>query len=148
MTQDLFLAFAESNATRKGWAFKDPSKDKAPSPLEMKMREKQRLNRRYLQLRRLEIKATLTSEPRLGGFLRYLRTVQAEQAGELIEAVAACEWLLAAPLPVRLFALRMVDNRCNKINQMLGNETLDDPLPPETNTYLMARALLHPGGRA
>lgn len=144
---NLFLAFAETNATRKGWAFRDPARDKAPSPLELKMREKQRLNRRYLQLRRIETKAVLASEPRLSGFLRYLKKVQAGQADELLEAIAE-SWLVTAPLPVRLFALRMVDARCNKINRMLGNEALDDPLPPEMNTYLMARALLYPGGRS
>jgi len=117
------------------------------SPLEKKMREKQRLSKTYMRRRRQETKATLASESRLAGFLRYLRTVQAGTGGELLEALGACEWLLTAPLETRLFALKMIDARCNKINQQLGNDTLDDPLPPDSNIYFQAKALLYAGGR-
>lgn len=117
------------------------------SPLEKKMREKQRLSRAYMQWKRKETKATLASEPHLSGFLRYLRTVTADTGGELLEAVAACDWLLASPQPVRIFALRMIDARCNRINQQLGNDILDDPIPPQGSIYFDAKALLYAGGR-
>lgn len=120
----------------------------ALSPLEEKMREKQRLSRAFRAWRRSEVKATLASEPRLRDFLKYLRTVDETRGSELLEAVAACEWLRRAPLSVRVFALRMISARCDRINQRLGNEALDDPIPPETSLYFEAKSLLHEGGRA
>lgn len=118
------------------------------SPLEQKIEEKRKLSRKYRMWKRQQVKEVLASEPRLGGFLRYLRTVTADTGKELIEAVQSCAWLIAAPLPVRLFALRMIDARCNRINQQLGNDILDDPLPPESAIYFEAKAMLHRGGQA
>lgn len=128
-----------------------PRPDKPLSPLEAKMREKQRLSRAYRAWRRSEVKAILASEPRLGGFLRYLRTVTADTGDELLEALSACDWLRAAALDIRIFALRMISARCDKLNRMMGNEPLDDPLPPETATerdsiYFEARSVLRAGG--
>lgn len=157
-TADLFAAYAAEKAPPvrqiKDWdnqrqrvAAKFNGGVKELSPLEKKMREKQRLSKVYRAWRRQETKAVLASEPRLAGFLRYLRTVKAETGDELLEALAACDWLLSASHAVRIFALRMVDARCNRINQQLGFETLDDPLPPDTNIYFEAKALLYAGGR-
>lgn len=120
----------------------------ALSPLEQRARERERLSRAYRAWRRAGTKAVLQSEPRLVGFLKYLRTVTAETGTELIEAVEVCDWLRTAPQATRIFALRMIAARCDRINQQLGNDVLDDPIPPETSTYFEARALLHPGGRA
>lgn len=125
-----------------------PRPEKPLSELEKKMREKQRLSRSFRAWRRAEVKAVLANEPRLSGFLRYLRTVTPEMGGELLEALGACEWLRAANLNTRIFALRMISVRADKLNRMMGNEALDDPLPPETSIYFEARALLHAGGRA
>lgn len=150
---DLFTAYAVEKAPPRqirDWdnqRAKVTARYKEPSPLEKKMREKQRLSRAFRAWRREEVKTTLASEPRLSFFLRYLRTVTAETGGELIEALGVCDWLLAAPLKVRIFALRMIDTRCNKINQQLGNDILDDPIPPETSIYFRARHLLYAGGR-
>lgn len=153
MTGDLFAAYGADKGRRdtiRDWdsqrAKHSPVKEL--SPLEKKLREKQRLSKAYRIWRRKEVRAILASEPRLSSFLRYLRRVTVDMADELIDAITVCEWLLHAPQPVRLFALRMIDNRCNRLNQQLGNDTLDDPLPPETSTYFRARELLHPGGKA
>lgn len=122
--------------------------EKPLSALELKMREKQRLSRAYRSWKRRVTRETLASEPRLSGFLRYLRTMTVETGAELIEAVEASEWLRAASVDVRLFALRMISARCDHINRRLGNDALDDPIPPDTSVYFEARHLLHAGGRA
>lgn len=117
------------------------------SALELKMEERQRLTARYRKWKTAEARATLASEPRLRAFNRYLRSVKPGQGDELIDAIAE-SWLPASPQDVRVYALRMIDRHCNRLNLRLGNEVLDDPMPPETSVYFMARALLHPGGRA
>lgn len=122
-------------------------RDKEPSELEKKLLEKQRLSARYRKWKTQEARATLASEPRLRDFNRYLRTVAPQDGDELIEAVAD-SWLLECDQSVRVYALRMIDRHCNRLNLRLGNEPLDDPLPPETTVYFRARALLHAGGRA
>lgn len=150
---DLFSSYGEAKAPPreiKDWDNRRARFNggvKELSPLEKKMREKQKLSREFRAWRRKEVKATLAGEPRLSGFLRYLRTVTHHMGDELLDAVGACEWLLLAPLHVRIFALRMIDARCNRINQQLGNDILDDPLPPETSIYFQARDLLYGGGR-
>jgi hypothetical protein len=148
-----FASYAAEKATRDTFRDWDNQRSKhAPqkelSPLEKKMREKQRLSRAFRIWRRNETRAVLATEPRLSVFLRYLRTVTVDTGNELLEAVEACDWLLQAPQPVRIFALRMISARCDKINQMLGNDILDDPLPPDSNIYFQARDLLYAGGRA
>lgn len=120
----------------------------ALSPLEKKARERERLSRSYRAMKRRDTKAVLQSEPRLVRFLKYLRTVTAETGNELIDAIIESGWLTGAPQDVRLFALRMISARCDRINQQLGGEPLDDPLPPDTSVYFRARDLLHAGGRA
>jgi len=122
-------------------------KDRAPSEFEKKLLEKQRLTARYRKWKTSEARATLASEPRLRAFNRYLRSVKPGQGDELIEAIAE-SWLPGAPQDVRIYALRMVDRHCNRLNLRLGNEVLDDPLPPETTVYFEARDLLHRGGMA
>lgn len=142
---DLFSAYAQQTIAPR--AKPATVSTRAPSALEKRMQEKQRLSRHYRTWKRAQTKAILSSEPRLTGFLRFLRKVDHTNGGELIDALATCDWLRTAPIDTRLFALRMVSVRCDKINQRLGNEPLDDPLPPETSIYFEARALLHPGGR-
>lgn len=122
-------------------------KDRAPSAFDLRMEEKQRLSARYRKWKTGEARATLTSEPRLRAFNRYLRSVTPGEANELIDAIAE-SWLPASPQDVRVYALRMIDRHCNRLNQRLGNEVLDDPMPPETSVYFQARDLLHRGGRA
>jgi len=120
---------------------------KTKSAFDLKMEEKHRLSARYRKWKTQEARATLASEPRLRDFNRYLRSVQPGQADELIEAIGE-SWLPAASQDVRIYALRMVDRHCNRLNLRMGNEVLDDPMPPETSVYFMARELLHAGGRA
>lgn len=117
------------------------------SAFEERMEEKQRLSARYRKWKTSEARATLASEPRLRAFNRYLRKIEPQDGDELIEAIAE-SWLPESRQDVRIYALRMVDRHCNRLNLRLGHEILDDPLPPETNVYFRARALLHTGGRA
>lgn len=121
--------------------------EKPKSAFDLAMEEKQRLSRAYRRWKTTEARATLASEPRLRDFNRYLRSVKPEQADELIEAIEA-SWLPECNQSVRIYALRMISRHCDRLNQRMGNDVLDDPLPPETSTYFRARALLHNGGRA
>ena len=143
---DLFSAYA-LDAIPAPVQRRQAKAEKAPSALDLKMAEKQRLNKTYRAWRRDHNRAVLAREPRLVGFMRYLKTVQAEHAGDLLEALRD-SWLVRSTIDVRMYALRMIDARANRINRSLGHEALNDPLPPETNVYFEARALLHPGGRA
>ncbi len=135
-----------SYGTDTGHTPRRPRKDKQPTALDLRMEEKQRLHKRYRLWVRDNNRAALAAEPRLVDFMRYLRTVRAEQAGELIDAIRN-SWLPEAPLNVRIYALKMVDQRANTINRDMGNEALDDPMPSETSVYFQARDILHPGGR-
>jgi hypothetical protein len=119
---------------------------KAPSQLDLKMEEKQRLHRTYKLLKRQERIAILKTEPRLLNFMRYLRSVTGEQADELLDAIAGSDWLMTAPQSVRAFALSRVARRQEKILLMVGAIPLDDPMPPETSVFFKAQALLRQGG--
>jgi hypothetical protein len=148
---DLFAAYATQAiplSQQRKQAKQEAAAAKPLSAFDEKMLEKQRLSRAYRIWRRGQTKEILAGEPRLARFLRYLRTVTAETGDELLEAIAVSDWLRSAPESVRVFALRMIDARCNRINRTFGNEALDDPLPPETNIYLRARDILYAGGRA
>ena len=147
---DLFSAYALDAIpapVQRRQAKTEARAEKAPSALDLKLAEKQRLNKMYRVWRRDHNRAVLAAEPRLVGFMRYLKTVQAEHADDLIEALRD-SWLVRSVIDVRMYALRMIDARANRINRSLGREALNDPLPPETSVYFEARALLHPGGRA
>ena len=124
-----------------------PKAEKPPSALELKMRERQRLHRNYRLWQRDHNQGVLRKEPRLVGFMRYLKTVRPETGDELLEAIED-SWLRKAAQDVRIFALRMIAARADKLNRDIGREALNDPMPPEMSVYLKARALLHEGGRA
>lgn len=126
---------------------KQAKEDKPKSLLDLRMEEKQRLTARYRKGKTQEARATLAAEPRLRDFNRYLRRVKPQEAGELVEAVAS-SWLPAAPQHVRIYGLRMCGRHCDRLNLRMGNEILDDPIPPETSTYFRIREILHRGGRA
>ena len=139
MQPDLYSSYAVKAAPRAVPG--KPRADKAPSALDKKMAEKQRLSKAYRVSQRERTKALLAAEPRLVRFLKYLRTIRAGDGEELLEAVAE-SWLPEASQEVRLFALRMIDARCNAINRKLGFPELDDPVPPETSVYFRARDIL------
>jgi hypothetical protein len=144
---DLFSAYGEAKAPPRRAPYgqrKAPASLQEVKPLsafDQKMEEKERLSRRYRATKRAEAKRILGSEPRLPRFIRYLRTITAETAGELVEAVRD-SWLLQCDPDVRLFALRMVDARANKINRSFGIGALDDPLPPETSVFFLVKGVL------
>lgn len=122
-------------------------KTKAPSALDRKMAERNRVSAQYRALKRIERTKTLAQEPRLRDFLKYLRRVGPEDGDEMVEAVAE-SWLPKATADVRYFALHLIGRRSDKIRQSLGLSPLDDPLPPETNAFFRAREILVPGGRS
>lgn len=143
-----FLNHGETVAPDRRKAKSVKQMEYTPTPVEARLQERDRLSKRYRRARRQEVREILASEPRLRDFLRYLKTVGPETGGELVDALDACDWLRASPQPVRLFALRMIDARCDRINRSLGNEALDDPMPPDLSIYFKCRDILHYGGRA
>jgi hypothetical protein len=142
-----FAQYADAAAPKRPMTRAQRKAGFAPSKLEQALDEKARLSKRYKLWKRQQNNEVLASEPRLKDFLRYLKTVQPSDGAELIGAVET-SWLPDAPQPVRIFALRMIGARCDKLNRQMGFAVLDDPLPPETTVYFQARDLLHDGGRA
>jgi hypothetical protein len=117
-----------------------------PSELELQQAEKQRLSRAYRAWKRTWAREQIATEPRLIAFRRYLKSVGPADGDELIDSIRT-SWLPAAPVDVRLFALRQVDARCQRVRLLMGEEPLDDPWPTETNVYFRARDILYAGGR-
>lgn len=146
MMTDAFESYGEATAPTPADRRPDRQK-KAPSALDLKMAEKQRLAKTYKAAKRQERVEILQTEPRLLNFMRYLRSVSADQADELIEAIAASDWLMHAPAIVRGFALSRIARRQEKIQLMHGSVPLDDPLPPETSVFFEAQRLLRQGGK-
>lgn len=145
MQTDTFASYGETAAP----VFADPRanrRKKNPSQLDLKMEERARLSKAYRALKRLERIEILKAEPRLLNFMRYLRSVGADQADELLEAIANSDWLMTAPQVVRAFALSRIGRRQEKIRLMLGLIPLDDPMPPETSLFFEAQKLLRQGG--
>ncbi len=142
---DAFSQYADERSYR-GLPKKQEKLARGPSELDLKQAEKQRLARDYRAWKRAWTREQLTAEPRLKAFRRYLKQVGPEDGEELLEAIGT-SWLPAAPVDVRLFALRLVDQRCERIRLLMGIEPQDDPLPPETCIYFEARAILYPGMR-
>lgn len=142
---DAFAAYGETAAP----VFSDKRasrRKKEPSALDLKMEEKGRLHKAYKALKRQERIEILKAEPRLLDFMRYLRSVGPDQADELLDAIAASDWLMSAPQNVRAFALSRIARRQEKILLMAGLVPLDDPLPPETSVFFKAQSLLRQGG--
>jgi hypothetical protein len=138
-----FDAYADEKGYR-GLPKKQEKLARGPSELELQQAEKQRLSRAYRAWKRAWAREQYAAEPRLKNFRRYLRSVT--DGEELLEAIGT-SWLPASPVEVRLFALRLVDARCQRLRLLAGEELLDDPWPPETNVYFEAKAMLYPGGR-
>lgn len=145
-------AFADYGASAAP-VFADPRanrRKKEPSKLDLKMEEKGRLVRHYKALRRAARIAILQEEPRLLDLMRYVRSVGPGDGDELLDAIKASDWLMAAPQNVRAFALERIRRREDKIKLMLGLVPFDDPLPPElgghTTVFFEAQKLLRTGG--
>lgn len=147
---NMFAAYAETAIpapVARQQARREAATVKAPSALDLKMAERQRLSKGYRIIQRRERETTLAHEPRLRDFLRYLRTVKPEQSDDLIQAIKE-SWLPKSVQAVRIFALRLIARHCDRLNRQAGREALDDPIPPETSVYFEAKALLHKGGMA
>jgi len=119
---------------------------KAPSALDKKMEEKQRLTKAYLASQRARRARLLEQEPRLKGLISYLRKVGPEDGDELIAAFSACQWLLSSSAEVKMFALELVSRKEAKLRLEIGEQPLDDPLPPDTSVYFEVRSLLRKAG--
>jgi hypothetical protein len=132
---DLFAQYA-TQAVPASVQRKQEKAEKAPSALDLKMAEKQRLTKSYRAARRQIAVEILASEPRLAAFARFIK--KASGGSELVEAIAN-SWLPAASQDVKHFALRLVSARCDRLDRAAGFSALDDPLPPETSTFFEAR---------
>jgi hypothetical protein len=119
---------------------------KAPSKLDLKLEEKQRLTKAYLASQRARRAQLLEQEPRLKDLIKYLRKIGPEDGDELIAAFSACQWLKVAGAEVKMFALELVARKEAKIKLELGFEPLDDPLPPDTSVYQEVRSILRKAG--
>lgn len=123
---------------------------KAPTALELKLQEKQRLSRGYKAWKRAERRRLIEAEPRLLDLIRYVRKLQVDGGDDLIDAVSVCGWLLNAEPDVRRLALNIIQQRADRINLLLGLPTLSDPIPPElggtTNVFHECRRLLSQRG--
>lgn len=142
-----FASYAEQAIpapVQRAQARKEAAAAKAPSALDLKVQERQRLSKAYRIWKREERQEVFAAEPRLRNFMRYVGRVR--DGDELVEAINE-SWLPASPQPVRIMALQLVARRCDRLNRQAGFEPLDDPMPPETSTYFRCRDLLHAGGR-
>lgn len=119
---------------------------KAPSQLDLKMEEKQRLTKVYLASQRARRVRLLEQEPRLKDLIKYLRRVGPDDGDDLIAAFGACQWLRSANNEIKMFALELVSRKEAKIKLELGFEPLDDPLPPDTSVYQEVRSILRNWG--
>ena len=119
---------------------------KAPSALDLKMAEKQRLTKAYLASRRARRAVLLEQEPRLRDLIRYLRRIGPDDGDDVIAAFGACHWLLNSSPDIKMFALELVARKEAQIKLALGFEPLDDPLPPDTSVYFEVRAVLRKAG--
>lgn len=137
----------EQYADEKGYRGLPKKQEQAAKPvgaLEEQQAEKERLARAYRKWKTKEAREVMTKEPRLKAFRRYVRSMS--DGDELLEAISS-SWLPGSSVDIRLFALRLVDARCQRLRLLAGEEPLDDPWPPETNVYFEARKMLYPGGR-
>lgn len=133
-----FASYGASAASRD-------RKKRGLSALDLKFAEKQRLSRAYKAMVRKDRVEAFQQEPRLRDFMRWLR--HQNEPHELIAGIAE-SWLLSASSNVRTLALRLINRHCDRLNRFMGNEALDDPLPPEKSVYFHCRDLLHTGGRS
>lgn len=119
---------------------------KNPSKLDLKMEEKQRLTKAYLASQRARRARLLEQEPRLKDLVKYLRKVGPEDGDDLIAAFGACQWLRASNNEIKIFALELVARKEAKLRLEIGEQPLDDPLPPETSVYMEVRGILRKAG--
>lgn len=149
---DVFAQFGEQQApAHVGHSSNRYAKkhDADLSPLEQKLRERQRLSAAYLHYRSQRRKDLLEQEPRLRAFAKYLRSIP--KCGDDLPEVLCSSWLAEAPRDVRLMALELVTRRCDQINRSLGYQALDDPMPTCLGGWEDMRsrcaAILYPAGR-
>lgn len=108
----------------------------APVTLEAKQAEKGRLALRARAVARAEYRAQCEREPLLKTFRRDF----GRASSPLL--FLADHPLRAAPMDVRRAVLRQIDRHAAKVRRRMGLAILDDPLPPQTNVFFIARELL------
>ena len=78
-------------------------------------------------------------EPRLMDMRKAIRRTRTPaQALSLL----AESWARRADPEIRDQVLRQIDRHANRMARLSGRPVLDDPLPPQTNVYFIAREML------
>ncbi len=111
----------------------------APKTLQAKQDEKQRLAKAYRASQREQWRELCEQEPRLPGFRRSIRRMQSP--AQVLTALAESPLRRGAP-SVRYAVLRLIDRHCWRQLRRQGQAPLDDPLPPQTNVFFVAREML------
>ncbi len=111
----------------------------APRTLSEKQDEKGRLWVAYRAAKRAEWAELCEREPRLPLFRKALRRLSDPRA---IIFWLADSWVRSADTDLRHAALQQLDRHAWRMAREQGRAILDDPLPPQTNFFLVARQLL------
>lgn len=111
----------------------------APKTLQAKQDEKQRLAKAYRASQRAKWRDLCEAEPRLPAYRKALRRTQSPSA---ILAHLADSPLRRATPDVRYAVLRLIDRHCWRMLRRTGHLPLDDPMPPQTSVFFVAREML------
>ena len=71
----------------------------------------------------------------------------AEDARAILAHVQSLPWIEHADADARFWAIRIVRERVDRIMTDMGNDPLDDPLPPKSNTFHACRTHIMEAGR-
>lgn len=107
--------------------------------LEQKQREKSRLLKAFRAQRKHDWLELVAREPRIKQFWSDLKKIDSP-ANVLV--YLADSWVRFADPELRYAALRLVNKHCEKQGRYVGQQILDDPMPPATNVFLTAREML------
>ena len=110
-----------------------------PRTLEEKQAEKARLQVKYNAQKRREWTELCEQEPRLPALRRAIRR---HTSGPEFLSRLADSWIRTAPERIRRTALNLILAHSDTVARREGRQPLDDPLPPATNVFFVARAML------
>lgn len=125
-----------------------PSRDGAPTELEQKLEERDRLLRSYRRRRRAEAEriAEEMGADRAAEVKRAIGMLRPDSSAGFFASLRAADWLRDGPRKWRLHVLTRADKRIDRILRARLKATLDDPLPPSMGGYdsafVKARELL------
>jgi len=110
-----------------------------PQTLQAKQDEKQRLAKAYRASQREQWRELCEQEPRLPLYRKALRKTQSP--AQVLSTLAESPLRRGAP-NVRYAVLRLIDRHCWRMLRRTGQAPLDDPLPPQTSVFFVAREML------